>query len=75
MRHLGWLAAARRGGKATEKGKEKTAAEAEGEEMWGKVVELTQTAFREGKLSEEATWQAMVMVPKGKGEYWGIGLV
>ena len=34
----GWLAAARRGGKATEKGKEKTAAEEEGEEMWAKVV-------------------------------------
>ena len=71
----GWLAAARRGGKATEKGEEKTAAEAEGEEMWEKVVELTQTAFREGRLAEEATWQAMVMVPKGKGEFRGIGLV
>ena len=43
--------------------------------MWEKVVELTQTAFREGKLAEEATWQAMVMVPKRKGEFWGIGLV
>ena len=50
----GWLAAARRGGKATKKGEEKTASEAEGEEMWDKVVELTQTAFREGKLAEEA---------------------
>ena len=63
----GWLAAARRVGKATEKGKENTAAEEEGEEMWAKVVELTQTAFREGKLAEEVTWQAVVMVPKGKG--------
>ena len=35
--------------------------------MWEKVVEMTQTAFREGKLAEEATWQAMVMVSKGKG--------
>ena len=26
-------------------------------------------------MAEEATWQAMVMVPKGKGEFWGIGLV
>ena len=34
-----------------------------------------QTAFREGKLAEEATWQAVVMIPKGKGEFWGIGLV
>ena len=43
--------------------------------MWAKVVELTQTVFREGKLAEEATWQAVVMVPKGKGEFRGIGLV
>ena len=60
---------------AAEKGKEKTAAEEEGEDLWAKVVELTQTAFREGKLSEEATWQAVVMVPKGKGGYRVIGLV
>ena len=26
-------------------------------------------------MAEEATWQAMVMVPKGKGEFRGIGLV
>ena len=72
----GWLAAARRGGKAAEKGKEKTAAEEEGEEMWAKVVKLTQMAFREGKLAEEATWQAVAMVPKGKGGvlgYWAGG--
>ena len=41
---------------AEEKGKKKTEAEEEGEEMWGKVVEMTQTAFREGKLAEEAAW-------------------
>ena len=65
----GWLAEARRGGKAAETGKEKTAAEEEGEDLWAKFVKLTQTAFREGKLAEEATWQAVVMVPKGKGEF------
>ena len=32
---------------AEEKGKKKTEAEEEGEEMWGKVVEMTQTAFRD----------------------------
>ena len=37
----GWLAAARRGGMAEEQGKTKTAAVEEGEELWGKVVELT----------------------------------
>ena len=74
--HLkGWLAAAKRGGVAEEKGKKKTEAEEEGEEMWGKVVEMTQTAFREGKLAEEAAWQTVVLIPKGKGEFRGIGLV
>ena len=34
-----------------------------------------QTAFREGNLAEEAKWQTMVMIPKGKGEFRGIGLV
>ena len=43
--------------------------------MWGKVVEMTQTAFREVKLAEEATWQTVVLIPKGKGEFRGVGLV
>ena len=63
------------GGVAEEKGKEKTEAEKEGEEMWGKVVEITQTAFRDGKLAEAAAWQTVVLIPKGKGEFRGIGLV
>ena len=41
----------------------------------GKVVEMTQTAFRDGKLAEEATWQTVMLIPKGKGEFWGIGQV
>ena len=65
----GWLAAARRGGMAEEQGKTKTATEEEGEDLWGKVVELTQTAFRDGNLAEEAMWQTVVMIPKGKGEF------
>ena len=40
---------------AEEKGEEKTEAEEEGGELWGKVVEITQTAFWEGNLAEEAT--------------------
>ena len=39
------------------------------------MVEMTQTAFREGKLAEEATWQTVVLVPKGKGGFRGIGMV
>ena len=36
---------------------------------------MVQTAFRDGDLEEEATWQAVILFPKGKGDYWGIGLV
>ena len=36
---------------------------------------LFQEEFREGKLVEEATWQAVVLIPKGKKDYRGIGLV
>ena len=39
------------------------------------MVEITQTAFWEGQLAEEATWQTVVLIPKGKKEYRGIGLV
>ena len=55
--HLkGWLAAARRGEKGnTNKeggGQEDTQ---EWAENWTRVVELVQTAFRDGNLAEEAT--------------------
>ena len=77
----GWLAAARRGEKEREtttkdgggRGEREGQTEAEGH--WGRVVELIQTAFRDGELAEEATWQAVVLTPKGKGDYRGIGLV
>ena len=39
------------------------------------VVELNQTEFREGEPAEEAVCQAVVLIPKGGGEYRGIGLV
>ena len=39
------------------------------------MVDLVQTAFREGDLAEESTWQAVVLIPKGKGDSRGIGLV
>ena len=37
------------------------------------VVELFQTAFRYEVLVEETTWQALVLTPKGGGEYHSIG--
>ena len=78
----GWLAAARRDEKEREarikdggdrEGDQATQTEAEGH--WGRVVEIIQTAFWEGELAEESTWQAVVLIPKGKGDYRGIGLV
>ena len=38
-------------------------------------MELVQKAFRDGDLAEEATWQAVVLIHKGKKDYWVIGLV
>ena len=40
----------------------------EDEENWERVVELVQTAFWDGDLAEEATWQTVVLIPKGKGD-------
>ena len=34
-----------------------------------------QAAFGEGRLAEETMWQAVVLIPKGKRGYFGIGLV
>ena len=38
-------------------------------------MELVQTEFWDGYLAEEATWQRVVLISKGKGGYRGIGLV
>ena len=74
--HLkGWLTAENRGKLAEEKEEEKTEAEEEDGDLWEKVVEIMQMAFREGELTEEATWQTVVLIPKGKKEHRGIGLV
>ena len=65
----GWLAAARRGekkGETTEKEGGDNQDTREGEENWGRVVELVQTDFQDGVLAEEATWQAVVLIPEGK---------
>ena len=76
--HLkGWIAAARRVEKVETADKEGGGQEnaREGTENWARVVELVQTALRDGDLSEEETWQAVVLIPKGKKDYRGIGLV
>ena len=74
--HLkGWLAAARRGEKGESADKEGGFREETREvlENWERVVDLLQTAFMDRVLAEEATWQAVVLIPKGKKGYRGIG--
>ena len=39
------------------------------------MVELVQTELWEGVLTEEAIWQAVVLIPKGGGDHRGIGLL
>ena len=36
---------------------------------------LVQATFREGRLAEDINWQVVVRIPKGGGDYRGIGLV
>ena len=82
----GWLAASQRAEKeetaAAEGEKRATETEKGGPEdpqerayNWTSFVNLVQTEFREGELAEEATWQEVVLIPKGKKDYRGIGLV
>ena len=74
---IGWLAAARRretGETAdTEGGGQENTRE--GAENWARFVELVQTAFRDRDLAEEATWQAVVLILKGKKDYRDIAIV
>ena len=84
-----WIATARKAEKdretdgkeeastTTSGGRTYTNAAQEGAESdnWTRVVDLVQLEFREAKLAEEAMWQAVVLIPKGKKYYRGIGLV
>ena len=38
-------------------------------------MDHVQSEFWWGKLAEESTWQAVVLIPKGKKYYRGIGLM
>ena len=75
--HLkGWLAVERRGETGetadTEGGDQENTRE--GAENWARFVDVVQTAFRDGHLAEEATWQVVVLIPKGKKDYRGMAL-
>ena len=55
-------------------GAEDTAAQ-EGAENWTRFVDLVQAAFQWVNFAEEATWQVVFLIPKGKKYYRGIGLL
>ena len=42
---------------------------------WDRVVELDQMAFRGGIIVTNCTWQTVVLLPKGNGEFREISLV
>ena len=39
------------------------------------MVRLIQNNFKDGVVPEEVAWSTMILFMKGRGEYWGIGLV
>ena len=42
---------------------------------WLKVVSIAQEAFQDWNLANEYKWQKVVLIPKWKGDFQGIGLV
>ena len=43
--------------------------------QWELLVRLLQRTFGDGNLQEELAWVTLVLIPKGRGGYQGIGLV
>ena len=42
---------------------------------WDRVVDLIQTCFREQQVPTQMLWLTVVLLPKGNGDYRGIGLL
>ena len=42
---------------------------------WNRVVDLIQTCFRERCVPTHMSWSTVVLLPKGNGDYRGIGLL
>ena len=59
----------RTGREGKEESIDKTPAEASN---WDRVVDIIQTAFGEGRLVEEATWKAVVLITTGNKYYRGM---
>ena len=45
------------------------------QENWDRVVDLIQTCFRERQVPTQMSWSTVVLLPKGNGDYRGIGLL
>ena len=45
------------------------------QENWDRVVNLIQTCFRERQVPTQLSWSTAVLLPKGNGDYRGIGLL
>ena len=45
------------------------------EKRWELLVRLVNWTFGDGTLPEELAWATMVIIPKGMGGCWGIGIV
>ena len=42
---------------------------------WDRVVDLIQTCFRKQQVPTQISWSTVVLLPKGNGDYRGIGLL
>jgi hypothetical protein len=42
---------------------------------WSEFVELCTSVWETGTIPQQMSWVVMVLIPKGGGEYWGIGLL
>ena len=42
---------------------------------WDRVVELVQNCFQEQCVPTQMSWSTVVLLPKGNGDYRGIGLL
>ena len=45
------------------------------QENWDRVVDLIQTCFRERQVPTQLSWSTVALLPKGNGDYRGIGLL
>ena len=44
-------------------------------DLWRMFVQLVQTTWTTGEVPKQILWEIVVLIPKGKGQYCGIGLL